>query len=390
MDNLYDYIEWMGGFSFSEYAFNELDALVLSLLSYYDLSPNAATELKPSDFFLRDCAVYAKAGKLPIRITGTDMGYQAVLEAATASRRFGVLNVTNTVDMFDPSVPLQFAAMTFRCPEFNFIALRGTDSSLAGWKEDFMISFTKTAAQELAAVYCEQHLEDGKPNYIGGHSKGGNLALYAACMLSDSALEDLTRVYLLDGPGLCPEVLDPALIERIDSKATRIIPEFDIVGKLFEPKISDTRIVKSSASGVMQHSIGTWGVDHGKLFLAEANDPRSLEINAILDRWISSMNQSQRILLTNELFEVLGANGAITLEDLEKEGAQGLQSILTGFHDISDVTKRSLADLRTRAVLGEHYDKWLELKEKQEDVKQAAAKMLKEGLQKARNQHPGS
>lgn len=377
MDSMYDYIKWMGGFSFSEYRFNELDALVMCLISYFDLSPACPDGQAAHAMRFGDCMNNTEKEDLILKISGSGAGYPESFEAAAASKRFGDLTVSDIVDIFDPSVPIQFSAMRFRCPEFNFIAIRGTDSSLAGWKEDFMISFTRTAAQEQAAIYCRQHIEPGKPNYIGGHSKGGNLSLYAACTLPDDALKELTRVFILDGPGLCPDVFDPAMIDRIDGRATMIIPEYDIIGKLFDPGITDTRIVRSSASGVLQHDLCSWGVEYGRLALTDSNDPKSSAINRTLDRWIESMDQSQRILLVNELFDVLGANGAVTLEDLEKEGARGLQSILTGFHEISDVTKQSLSDLRTRAVLGDNYDKWLELKDKQESLIRSAGEVIK-------------
>ena len=328
-DRLSDYVGWMGDLSFEAYPFNELDALVLSLLSYYDFTSAFPEAVKIKTIRLGDCAWRIASEPLPIRITGTDMGYDAVLEQAVKSKRFGDLVISSIVDLLDPSIPLQFAAMCFGCPEFNFLALRGTDSSLAGWKEDFMIAFTRTTAQELAQVYCEQHIEDGKANYIGGHSKGGNLALYAACHLSDGALAALTRVYILDGPGLCPEVLDPELIWRIGSKATRIIPEFDIIGKLFEPAIADTRIVKSSAVGFVQHSIGTWCVDHGKLALAEQNDPLSVELAKLIGNWIDSMDYDGRVRFTEDVFDVLGANGALMLEDLKAEDLLRLLGHLT-------------------------------------------------------------
>ncbi len=328
-DRLYDYIGWMGDLSYEAYPFNELDALVLSLLSYYDFSQAFPDAVKIKTVRLGDCAWRIESEPLPIRITGADMGYNAVLEQAVKSKRFGDLEITNIVDILDPSVPLQFAAMVFRCPEFNFLALRGTDSSLAGWKEDFMIAFIRTTAQELAQVYCEQHIEDGKANYIGGHSKGGNLALYAACHLSDAALDSLTRVFIFDGPGLCPEVLDPELIWRIEAKATRIIPEFDIIGKLFEPAITDTRIVKSSAVGFAQHSIGTWYVDHGKLALAEENDPYSVELSKLIGNWIDGMDYEGRVRFTEDVFDVLGANGALMLEDLKAEDLLRLVGHLT-------------------------------------------------------------
>ena len=93
--------------------------------------------------------------------------------------------------------PLQFSAVCFHGKNWSFLAFRGTDSTLAGWKEDFQISVARTGAQELAYEYAEKHLTGKQKWYIGGHSKGGNLALYAACMLSPEQWDKVERMYLL-------------------------------------------------------------------------------------------------------------------------------------------------------------------------------------------------
>ena len=121
-----------------------------------------------------------------------------------------------------------------------------------------MISFRRTEAQEMALRYARAHLAPGRRWMLGGHSKGGNLALYAACLLEEELWQRVDHVYLLDGPGLCPEVMDVNCTERIEGKTTRIIPAFCVIGKLFEPNITDTRIVRSSALGPMQHNLGPW------------------------------------------------------------------------------------------------------------------------------------
>lgn len=345
MDTLIDYIGWMGSFDFDAVPFSEPDAMVLCLLSYFDLSP--ALPSPDSTTLLKDCAGY----DLPVKITGGDMGYTDVLRAVLASKRYGELTLSGYVDLFRPDPPVQFSAVVFTyLDRFSFLAFRGTDNTIAGWKEDFMISFTRTHAQEMALDYAKAHIQGRGRFYLGGHSKGGNLALYAACLLPQEQWEQLERVYLLDCPGLCPEVMDPALLDRVDPKATRIIPEFSVVGKLFEPAVSDTRIVPSTKSGILQHAVTSWGIDHGGLALVDENAAGSQWLNETVDRWIKRMGQEERLTFTNELFGALAANGAVTLDDIAGGGPEGFEAILTGIMGASDVTKQVIADLPRQAI----------------------------------------
>ena len=354
MDHLIDYIQWMADVPFSAYPLQDADALVLSFLSYYKFTPLFEDREKP--VFLKDSLKLLEDGDVRAMLVGRDRGFRAILEAAASSRRFGELRMSDYVDLRRAEPPLQFAAITFHGEDFSFLAFRGTDGSIAGWKEDFMISFTVTEAQKLAEEYAKRIIQENRGYYIGGHSKGGNLALCAACGLSDEPLEKVRRVFLLDGPGLCPEVMDTSTIRRIEPRTTRIIPTFSVVGELFAPEISDSRIVHSSAAGLVQHSLDTWGIDHGKLFLAQEPSPRSRWVNETLSRWIEGISQEDRAVFVQELFDALTADGAETLEDIEAQGAGGFEAILARLFSASDVTRKTIYALPKRAILGEHYD----------------------------------
>ena len=359
MDNLSDYIKWMGDLPFSAYPLNDADALVLCFLAYYDFTSLFSETGKEA--CLRDSLGMLEEGELRVMLVGRDRGFREILEAAARSRRFGDLRMSDYVDLWRADPPLQFAALTFHGEDFSFLAFRGTDGSLAGWKEDFMISFTITEAQELARAYAQRVIEEDRRCYIGGHSKGGNLALYAACELPARQWDRVRRLYLLDSPGLCSEVMETDCVGRIDPKTTRIVPAFSVVGKLIEPKISDSRIVSSTAAGFVQHSLDTWGIDHGKLALAPEESPRSRWINETLSRWIGGISQEDRAVFVQELFAALSADGAETLEDIESGGAASFESILASLFKASSVTKRTITDLPKRAILGEHYDEITQL-----------------------------
>ena len=359
METLLDYVKWMGRYGFDACPLRDADVLVLCVISYFDLSPlmydASEDEAAPrGPVYVRDARRLIEEDRAKLLITGGDLGNRELFETAVRSERFGNLQITDCVDILRDEPPLQFAAMTFRSEgHFSLIAYRGTDSSLSGWKENFMISFTRTEAQELAADYAHRMIgksqEQQEPWYISGHSKGGNLALYASCMLTDDELSRVERSYILDGPGLCPEVLDISLIERINGKTTRIIPEFDVVGKLFEPEITDTRIIHSFRDGIEQHSLPSWLVEHGELAVTDRNANLSLRLNEIIDAWVEDRPMEDRAIFIDELFDALGADGVTDLQDMTFES---LGSAIVSLRAASESTKETLADLRRRAFFG--------------------------------------
>ncbi len=346
-ETLAGYIDWMGGFDFSICPFRDADALVLCVISYFDVSPLFAGDRECVP--VSECETLIENGGAKLMITGGDMGNTEIFEKAVRSKRFGDLSMTRCVNEFRDDPPYQFFAITFENSLFRFVAFRGTDSSLAGWRENFMISFTRTESQDSAAEYAERAFDDcnGRDFYIAGHSKGGNLALYAACMLSGRALKGVTRIYALDGPGFCPEVLDTGLIRRVDSQTTRIIPEFDLIGQLFEPQVTDTKIVKSSRSGLEQHSLASWLVEGGELALTGALSQRCVGLSRLVNEWIGGVSLEDRPTVVNELFDSLGADG---VTDLSEVNAESLSRTIVMLSKTSEITRKNLIELPKRAI----------------------------------------
>ena len=348
MDSLSDYVQWMGDFPISATGFRDADALILCSLSYIEFSPLFSDNA--SSCYLRDCLSHSLPFK--VMVVGETAGYSELLKLAAASKRFGDLRLSNYVNIRRRKPPLQFSAVCFHDDQvpFSFIAYRGTDNSIAGWKEDFMISFTRTEAQHLALKYAKETMTADRDWYLCGHSKGSNLALYAACLIPDELLKTIRRLYLFDGPGFCPEVMDQSLIKRINDRTTQLQPAFCVVGKLFEPKIRDTRIVHSSASALLQHAIITWGVDHGKPAHAVEHDPTCKIINEATDEWIADIPQKDRKIFVDDLFGSLSANSHETLDDIQAGGLASLEAIYKRFIEINEVTKRALSTLPKYAV----------------------------------------
>ncbi len=375
MSNIYDYVTWRGDLSFAERPFNELDNLVLCQLSYIDMSKAfPAGEIISAGDLIR---VLLERGQLNTLVADGQLRreeYTAFARAAADSERFGKLLMSDYVDILDEEQQIQFSAVTFRInKDTAFIAFRGTDSSLVGWKEDFMLSFEKIRAQEEALQYVRRQLhgresgtaaepenrEAGTPlrYYIGGHSKGANLALYAACLLTQEERERILHVYVNDGPGLCADVMDLSVMEQVDPITTKIVPEYDVIGKIFEMPVTDNRIVRSSDIGIMQHGIITWQLRDGALDLVPENDPGSIWIGHVMDQWIGGVsNMEDRKTFIDELFDTIGAGGIRDFNEMSALGPDGLERILGAAAGISPITREVARALPVTAVIGKRDD----------------------------------
>ena len=345
-ENLVDHILWLGGLDFAACPFGDADALVLCMLSYFDMKrlPFGSGE----EIRVKDLLPFLESGESKPQLTGPDGGSSDIAKAACRSRRYGELIIRNHEDIFQDDPPLQFAAMTFHdSGALNFLAFRGTDSSLAGWKEDFMIAFTETDAQRMAASYAKRALAAGGDWIMGGHSKGGNQVIYAASHLDDAELSRVRRIYMLDGPGFCPEIIDTAAMTRIEPLITRVIPEFDMIGQLFEPAVTDTRVIRSAnPEGFGQHALASWLVDHGQLSAGKLSR-RADRMMRVVNEWIADMSMEERKIFVEELFAAFGENG---MTDLNQVTAEHFAAVIIELNRSSKVTKKIFADLPKRLI----------------------------------------
>ena len=348
---LVDYVRWMGQLTFEEMPFCETDALVLCEVIYFDVFSTEDVQGKTLSELIRRAPV--EDSNVVKCLGGGIQRHMDFIRAVENSRRFGMVTLQKYEETLDHIKSIQFAAAVFGYKDnWNFISYRGTDDTIAGWKEDFMIAFTRTPAQEMALDFAEKNIDEHLLNYVGGHSKGGNLAVYAAAMLPKKTQKSVTHIYDLDGPGFCGEVFDKSLLNHISFKTTMIIPKFSVIGKLFELEFPDTKIVTSNETAVMQHELLSWGVTQNGLDTVSENDPHAENINRIIDDWIENISQQDRKIFVNELFDVLASDGAKTMTDIMKKGSDGFEKILFQAVRSSRSTKKAAAALPEQALFG--------------------------------------
>ncbi|MBT1163981.1 DUF2974 domain-containing protein [Bifidobacterium felsineum] len=277
-----------------------------------------------------------------------------LFQTCAHSPRFADVRLGAVVEHINRGEQTQFAAATFQLPDGRnrrnpthkgtlVISFRGTDDSLIGWKEDFNMTFQyPVPAQRAASAYLDTvaRLWAG-PIILVGHSKGGNLAIYAAMNAEASVQKRIRHVYSLDSPGFPPHVVSSPAYLVIQPKVTKIVPSSSIVGMIFDTP-EPCRVVASDSQGIMQHSAYTWQVD-GDRFVTESDLSSSSQLfNEELNQWITNLTTEQRERAVDALFTVLGATGANSFSEMMSRFPASLPSMFGAFVGLTPEDRRHL------------------------------------------------
>lgn len=304
MSNLLDYITWRGDLSFSAAPFNEVDGLILSQMAMLRWERG----LKPGE------AAAVSALREPMREKPVSVGFTAENDykfwmQLTQSSRFGWPEVSDFVHRLDERAEEQFAAIAAHLPDRSvFVAFRGTDSTLVGWKEDCNMAFSqRVPAQEAAREYLEA-ISEKYPGAlrVGGHSKGGNLAMYAATTASSRVRDQILGVYNYDGPGLSDLIDAQSLYLRMTGRLHSYVPQGSIVGMLLNHP-DDYAVVKSTSVSILQHDPYTWQVEGPRFVRMTGLSRDSARFDIGFRAWLSHMERADRETLIDTVFNVLGA-----------------------------------------------------------------------------------
>ena len=223
------------------------------------------------------------------------------------------------VNEIDEDKQIQFSAVTFLYRgQDAYVAFRGTDNTIVGWREDFNMSFlNETPGQNAAVAYVNRaaRLFSGRLT-VGGHSKGGNFAVYAAAFCDPAASARIDRVYSNDGPGFRQEVTADARYLAVLPKVEKIIPDSSLVGILLSGK-ERRRVIKSSAKGVTQHNPDTWCVLGAAFEEADERTKSSLLMDDTLSKWVASLSDDDLRTMFDVIFDSLEASGVKTLREIQ-------------------------------------------------------------------------
>ena len=333
MANIFDYIDWRD-IELTKVEFNEIDNLILARLSYL-----------PLDGLINDQEVTIKEAYARYKALGTtgrilQQEDIKLFPKLAESIRFGNMKLSNYVNKIDPIQEKQFSSVTIIMPDDTiYVAYRGTDNTIVGWKEDFNMSFSELVpAQTDAVEYLEKVAKKYKNKLrIGGHSKGGNLAVYAAAFCNPKIQKRIINVYNNDGPGFCDKIVNSKEYQNILDKVHTYIPQTSIIGRLLNHE-EKTTILKSTQSGIMQHDLYTWQV-LGAKFVKDELTNSSEFIDKTITNWLREVSPEQRGEFFDILFEILNATQAETLAELGSKWFTNAKTMVKTYQNLDQNSK---------------------------------------------------
>ena len=363
MKNMLDYIKEFGHVSFEERAFSEIDALVLTELEYLPLENVVPSDENGENFVtVKEIAEYMQEHKQelfdenPMMITQERHEVSQVIADAP---RFQSLKFFGVVSEWDKDTTKQFAAVTVEVePSVRLVVFRGTDETLIGWKEDFLMTYSPlVAAQTDAKEYlAKQASLWGGDLMISGHSKGGNLAIYAAATQEEDVQLRIVDIFCFDSPGLYRSVLETKGYQNIVPLAMRYIPQDSLVGLMLESEVPYV-IVKSNATGAMQHSAMTWEIEDGQFIKMEKLTKNSQLNDQTFKKWTESVSDEELELFWNVFFELLFSVGIDTVNDLYGQFMHYVQEFLKAAGDM-DEEKRELLTRIALLLVSTRFEVW--------------------------------
>ena len=324
MDNILSYLEWRGDLSFSQSPFNEVDNLILSMLCYLPFEEMVPPIGEHPVTLVRAAEQYFSVHPVPDepqKAVHSEDAYEWLLYRMAASERFRRIRLSDMVCVTKERGAEDFAAICVHIDRKHlYIAFRGTADKLIGWKEDFLLACLAKIPSHKQAL---QYLTDIGLRYpeaafdVGGHSKGGNLAIYAAAKVPEAVQERIIAVWSNDSPGFQESFLAGRGYKKIKTRIRSIVPESSVVGMLLAHD-DNYEIVSSSQIGLMQHDGFSWEVSGTHFVQKEGLSSQSMLMDMKIRDWLDSIPKEEKKETINTLFKLLSASGATTLSEVRK------------------------------------------------------------------------
>ena len=351
MANLMDYLDWRGDLTLDISPFNEVDALILAELSFVDFGgivppPELGRGLPLSEaaeaFFARHGGRDVAMGVLvPDTIS-------KMLRKLMTSARFRNMILNGYTDLLDDAIEQQFAALTIDLGNGSiYISFRGTDDTIVGWKEDLNMSFLEEIPSQKQAVDYVARIARQYPEKtlrIGGHSKGGNLAVYSAAKSSGDIQERIVAVHNNDGPGFIWDISKTPGHKRIAGRIHTVLPQTSVVGMLMEHE-KHYQVVYSTYDGLYQHDGFSWQVKGTQFVHLDDFSREGKLVDEALSSWADSLNTQQREALAEALYSVFTATGAKTLSELNEEKLKSASAMLKTYKNLDRESRRMVSEM---------------------------------------------
>ena len=381
MTNVFDYLKWRGDLTFEEAPLTEVDSLIFCLLAYMDFD-GIVPSVKEGSKRLKTAAMeYFFTREATDRPLGLIVPADIIdlFRAMADTRRFSDLELTGYVSETCEEQGMQFSGITVRLPnEELYVAFRGTDDSIVGWREDFSLSFLdEVPSQRKATEYlADLDLTPATVLYVGGHSKGGNLAVWGAVHVDEEIRRHIKAVYSNDGPGFTEKTLHSEGYQSLKDRIKIILPDDSLVGLLLEHDAPYT-VIRSSSRGLFQHDALSWSVMGGEFLRADRLSPKGIRSDTVVRERIALLSPKEREALTNVLFSILESTGAKTLTELKNGGVRSALAMLKTYRELSP-EKQEMASFLWEKLTGKRETPRLEVKKEIASNQHASGKAKKQ------------
>ena len=338
MANVIDYIKWRGDLSVTQDGFNEVDGLILSRASYFPFE--SLMEDNETVTFKEIGERYSKLDVKTLNILWPDDVY--LIPAMGSSKRFGEMLVTKYDHKIVKEQDIQYAAVTILMPNDTiYVSYRGTDSTVVGWKEDLNMTFMTHVASQIEGVkYLEQVAKEypDKKILVGGHSKGGNVAVYSAIYASKEVQDRIVTVYNNEGPGFNKEIIESKEYKQMINKVETYIPQDSIFGRMLYNEGKYT-VVKSNEFGVMQHDLYSWEIEGNKFIKLKEVTNGSKFIDKSLKDWLEQTDPKKREKVIEVVFEIINTTNIESFKELMKNPIAKGKILLGSYKELDEETK---------------------------------------------------
>lgn len=378
MANIMDYIKWRGDLEMFRDPFNDIDGLILSELAYVEFDQIVPSLFEEGNCRLEDAAKeFLRLNNIEELLNEFSFTKDSIklLMVMAKSKRYKDILLSDYLMELDYQMIKQFAAITFQLPDGSiYVAYRGTDDTILGWKEDFMMTYTMPIPSQIKAK--EYLAQVAKKNYnrsllsliknrqiktsvfdalktyfyqcfhgvkirIGGHSKGGNLAVYAACNNDEKIVERIIEIYNNDGPGFNQEMLNLPKYQNIAKRIKKFVPEGCVFGIMLE-YLEEMIVVKSDAKGLLQHSGFSWQIEGTRFIKSESINNDSQAMDTAFKAWLNKVDKETRKSAVESLFSIIEAAGIKKINDFSEKTFKHLVAALKELKNMDSDSRNAL------------------------------------------------
>lgn len=298
---------------FSELPFCDADSLILCQLAYMNLEYfkgesicdvlKAAKEkeidlLKVAPYCYEDCV--------------------SLLKALENNKRLRDVKIIDADNKLSSEMKYQYGIALFDCKDFVYVACRGTDDHMVGWLEDVDLIYTEALASHKLSIEAltKYAKETDKPIVVGGHSKGGNIAVYISSFCEKEIRDRIIAVYNYDGPGFLERDMADERYKAAISKVQKYCPEFSVFGMVLNNG-AEYKTIYSHSSGIWQHYLFNWQINKndGSLVIADTTCHASKTIRLVIEKVLPTMSFEERALFRHLVARALDGANIFVLAD---------------------------------------------------------------------------